>query len=115
MSKGGATSTTWPSGSSWSSGDTKVIRVPVAIADEVLAWARLRDSGKAVLHGNTDDGQEIIVKAIAAYIELRRCSRHANQHTRDKEFDISARTWDELRRFKAMVQREPQKLGLKNK
>ncbi|QSJ17678.1 hypothetical protein JYQ62_02025 [Nostoc sp. UHCC 0702] len=111
MSKGGTTSTTWTSGSSWQSGDTKVIRVPVAIADEVMRCARLIDAGNVVLHGNTANEWEIILGAIAAYIELRRGSRHANQHTKDKEFDISARTWDELRIFRAMVQAAPEKLG----
>ncbi|MBH8561634.1 hypothetical protein I8748_05480 [Nostoc sp. CENA67] len=111
MNRGGVTSTTWDSGSSWQSGKTKVIRVPEAIADEVMRCARLIDAGNAVLHGNTDDKIEIVLSAIAAYIEIRSCSRHANQHT-TKKLDISARTWDEMRKFTAMVRHEPNKLGL---
>ncbi|MBD2360055.1 hypothetical protein H6G36_02375 [Anabaena minutissima FACHB-250] len=109
MAKGGKTSTTWARGSSWQHGETKVIRVPVALEAEVMAYARALDSGKAVLHGND---AEVILTAIAAYIELRKASRHNNQHNQAKELDISARTWDELRKFAKLVEESPQVLGL---
>jgi hypothetical protein len=109
MNKGGKTSTTWASGSSWRAGETKVIRVPVALADEIMAYARALDSREAMLHGNSGDATLV---AIALYIGWRRGNRHTNQH--QKELDTSTRAWDELRKFWGMVQREPEKLGFKN-
>lgn len=110
MSKGGTTSTTWQAGSTWHSGKTKVIRVPEAIADKVMAYARFIDADIAVLHGNRDDSQDIILGAIAKYIAFKKRNYHANQHS--KSLDISTRPWDELRRFRGMVQNQPEKLGL---
>lgn len=104
-------STTWEAGSIWRTGKTKVIRVPEAIADEVMAYARALDRGNAVLHGNSADEQGIILNAIAEYIVLRGSGRHANQH--GKTVDVSARTWDELRKFAATVEQQPEKLGIK--
>ncbi len=111
MNKGGRTSTTWESGSTWRSGKTKLIRVPEAIADEVMCCARTIDSGKAVLHGNRAD---IVESAITDYIEMRRGNRHPNQYSKGKELDTRSRTWDELRRFRRIVQEEPGKLGLRD-
>ncbi|HEY9800623.1 MAG TPA: hypothetical protein V6D25_09705 [Leptolyngbyaceae cyanobacterium] len=42
--KGGKTSTTW-SGSSWIHGETKAVRIPVALEAEIMAYARARDRG----------------------------------------------------------------------
>lgn len=106
-------STTWEAGSIWRTGKTKVIRVPEAIADKVMRCARDLDRGNAVLHGNTaDDKQEVILSAIAKYILFKRKNYHANQHS--KTLDISTRSWDELRRFRGMVQNEPKELGIRN-
>jgi hypothetical protein len=86
MAKGGKTSTTWASGSSWQHGETKVIRVPVALEAEIMAYARALDSGKAVLHGN-ENKTDVILNAIANYIDLRKASRHNNQHNQAKELE----------------------------
>ncbi|UKO96409.1 hypothetical protein [Nostoc sp. UHCC 0870] len=67
---------------------------------EVMAYARALDSGKALLHGNA---AEVILNAIANYIELRKASRHNNQHNQTKELDITARTWDEMRKFAKLI------------
>ncbi|BAY77962.1 hypothetical protein NIES25_44320 [Nostoc linckia NIES-25] len=101
MNKGGRTSTTWESGSTWQYGKTKLIRVPEAIADEILAYARLIDSGNAVLHGNRADA---VLNAIAQYTEMRQGNRHPNQHSKGKELDTRSRSWDELRRFQQWVE-----------
>lgn len=50
--------------------------------------------------------------AIALYIEMRKVSRHNNQHNQGKELDTSTRTWDELRKFQKLVEEQPQLLGL---
>lgn len=107
------TSTTWEAGSTWRTGKTKTIRVPEAIADEVMRCAREIDAGNAVLHGNIANEEEIILNAIANYIILRGNSRHPNQH--GKSVDVSTRTWDELRKFAAIVETQPEKLGLQSK
>ncbi|MBD2365177.1 hypothetical protein H6G36_29170 [Anabaena minutissima FACHB-250] len=109
MAKGGRTSTTWTSGSSWQSGETKTVRIPIALEAKIMAYARALDSGEAVLHGNS---QEIILSAIAAYIELRKSSRHNNQFNQGRELDTNVRTWDELRKFKQMVINNPELLEI---
>jgi hypothetical protein len=106
MNKGGRTSTTWESGSTWQTGKTKLIRVPEAIADEVMCCAREIDAGKAVLHGNRAD---IIESAIAEYVEMRRANLHPNQYSKGKGLDTRSRTWDELRRFQDWVKNQENK------
>jgi len=44
MPRGGRRSTTWAS--SWQSGKTKLVRVPVALAEEILSYALLLDRGE---------------------------------------------------------------------
>ncbi|MBW4644754.1 MAG: hypothetical protein KME23_17625 [Goleter apudmare HA4340-LM2] len=109
MSKGGKTRTTWKSVSSWQYGETKVIRVPVALEVEIMAYARALDRGDAVLHGNAAD---IVLEAIAKYILFKCQNYHPNQHS--NKLDTNTRAWDELRKFKTMVQTQPEILGLKN-
>lgn len=111
MSKGGRTSTTWEGGSTWRSGKTKLIRVPEAIADEVMRCARTIDSGKAVLHGNRED---LILSVIAEYIETRRENLHPNQHSKSKGLDTRSRTWDELRRFEVWVRSVQSSVDIKS-
>jgi hypothetical protein len=53
MSKGGRRSTTW--NPAWNLGKTKVIRIPEAIADELIEIARHLDSGnKCVLQDKNE-------------------------------------------------------------
>lgn len=105
--QGGRNASTWAAG--WNSGATKVIRVPEVLADEIMNYARALDNGESLLQGNE---REIILNAIARFIELRAAQRHANQFTQGKEFSTQARTWDELKKFTKMVNETPQKLGL---
>lgn len=109
MGKGGKTSTTWESGSSWQSGAIKTVRIPIALEAEIMAYARSLDRHDAVLHGNTAD---IVLEAIAKYLLYKAANYHPNQHS--KALDTSIRAWDELRKFRDMLQNEPEKLGLKN-
>lgn len=110
--KGGRTSTTWDGGT-WRAGKTKVIRIPEALEAQVMAYARHLDSDNAVLHGNVAvDEQQIILNAIANYTRLRAARRHNNQHS--KQLDTAARTWDELRKFAALVEKQPEKIGLQD-
>jgi len=108
MSKGGHTRGTWESGSTWASGPTQTIRVPIALAAQIMEYARAIDSGVDVSHVNTT--AEIILKAIDSYSEFRQQHHQPNQHSQKPK--ISSRTWDELRRFRHLVQDNPQVLGL---
>ncbi|MCC5599964.1 hypothetical protein [Nostoc favosum] len=107
MNKGGRTSTTWGTGSTWRSREFKTIRVPVALADEIMEYAKALDAGIAVSHGNT---AEIIIEAITRYIEYKRLNYHPNQNS--KQLDISTRAWDELRKFQKLVQENPAALDI---
>jgi DNA replicative helicase MCM subunit Mcm2 (Cdc46/Mcm family) len=100
MSKGGRTSTTWSEGSTWRSGKTKTIRVPVALAQEILDYARELDE-KGIVAG-CDNAQTIVLIAIEHYISYKREHYHPNQNS--KQLDINTRAWDELRKMRAMVE-----------
>ncbi|MBW4556416.1 MAG: hypothetical protein KME59_10830 [Trichormus sp. ATA11-4-KO1] len=106
MRGGGRTATTW-TGSAWRHKETKAIRIPAVFADEIMAYAKALDNGNSHVQGNTRDE---ILKAIAAYIEFKKASRHPNQY--GKELDTNTRAWDELRKFQKLVQERPEILGL---
>ncbi|XHR80596.1 MAG: hypothetical protein ACFKPT_20340 [Gloeotrichia echinulata GP01] len=93
--KGGRRKTTWNSGSQWKSGATKTIRIPIALSTEIMEYARRLDEGVAVPEGNK------ILDAIDSYISWRRENYRSTPNA--KEPDITARTWDELRKFQKFV------------
>jgi hypothetical protein len=103
--KGGRRSSTWENVSSkWSSGDTRTIRVPTELVSEILEYARWLDQHvKSSLAQGTqgDFSCNVVLQAIDKYIEWRRDRKQPNQHSR--EVNINVRTWDELRKFRAMV------------
>jgi DNA replicative helicase MCM subunit Mcm2 (Cdc46/Mcm family) len=107
MNKGGRTSTTWETGSTWRSTEFKTIRVPIALADEIKEYAKALDNGIAISHGNT---AEFTLGLIERYIEYKRQNYHPNQNS--KQLDISTRAWDELRKFQKLVQENPKALGI---
>ena len=55
--RGGRTMTTMPEVSSWNSGKTKMIRVPIKLAPQILRIARLLDKG---IHPAEDICQEFL-------------------------------------------------------
>ncbi|MGI8500147.1 MAG: hypothetical protein ACR2LR_03290 [Hassallia sp.] len=85
--------TTWQP--TWKHGKTQTIRVPIALVPKILEYARALDSLHVI---------DTVLGAIDEYIELR-CQQghHPNQHSR--ETNINARTWDELRRFRSLVEK----------
>ncbi|OUL28789.1 hypothetical protein [Nostoc sp. 106C] len=104
------TSTTWDSGSRWQHGETKTIRVPIALEIPVMDYARAIDS-----HNGGDISQRagdifLILQVIEKYIDYKRTNYHPNQNSR--ELDINTRAWDELRKFKKLLQENPEALGL---
>ena len=111
----GRTRTTWKSGSTWHSGKTTSIRVPIALKDDVLSYARFVDSklindkclNIPLLPG--DFLQEFTLLVIDRYIEFRQQHHHPNQHSSKPK--INSRAWDELRRFQKLIQQSPELLS----
>ena len=110
----GRTSTTWQSGSTWNGGKTTLIRVPIVLKADILAYARAVDSNLKtdksrnipMLKG--DFLQEFTLGMIERYIELKRHNYHPNQNSR--LLDTSTRAWDELRKFQRLIQESPELL-----
>lgn len=92
MNKGGRTSTTWEKGSNWCSGATTTIRVPIALVPKVMKYAR-----------EIDAGVDPILNAIDQYIEMKRQNYQPNQYSKEL-MDINTRAWDELRKFRKLVE-----------
>jgi hypothetical protein len=67
--------------------------VPQALAPKILDYARALDSGEI---------QNPVLQAIDEYIDWRRDRQHPNQYS--TKLNMNARTWDELRKFRAMVE-----------
>ncbi len=105
--KGGRRSSTWKSTSSkWNSGSTKTIRVPAVLVSRILEYAEWLDQQrKSSLAQDTqgDFSCDVVLKAIDEYVEWRRYCRHPNQYS--TKLNMNARTWDELRKFRAMVKK----------
>jgi hypothetical protein len=104
--KGGRTSGTWEIFSKWQHRETKTIRVPAALVPEILDYARWldeHDESSFRHQARADFSCNLILQAIDKYIEWKRQSYHPNQHS--KELDINTRAWDELRKFRAAVER----------
>ncbi|MBW4480488.1 MAG: hypothetical protein KME54_27540 [Tolypothrix brevis GSE-NOS-MK-07-07A] len=99
MKINGINNTSWTP--SWHHGITKTIRVPIALADQILEYAKWLDSHEKSPDAKT--GDFVVLQTIDKYIKWRRCHRHSNQHF--KKMDTSTRAWDELRKFRAMVER----------
>lgn len=100
-------STTWQPG--WNSGTTKLVRIPIALESPVMAYARDLDKFASL----SDVPQRVrdislILEAIAKYIDYKRANYHPNQNSR--ELDITTRSWDELRKFKKLLEENPQVL-----
>ncbi|BAY22852.1 hypothetical protein NIES2100_26160 [Calothrix sp. NIES-2100] len=103
-------STTWESGSSWRHGKTKTIRVPIALENPVMGYARKLDGFHNISVDISRRAGDIflILEAIAKYIEYKRTNYHPNQNSR--QLDINTRAWDELRKFQKLLQENPQLL-----
>ena len=112
MSKRRVRGIPWQSG--WNSGKTTSIRIPIALKDDILAYARAVDA-KLIIDKSPnipllpgDFLQQFTLEVIDRYIEYKRLIYHPNQNSR--ELDISTRPWDELRKFQKLIQESPQLL-----
>jgi hypothetical protein len=96
MSKGGRRSTTW--GNSWKHGKTTVIRVPEALADEIIEYARQLDEGDCVLQGN-------IGELLDEFIELKRQQKIDSKRG---ELSRDTRSWDMFNQFEEWLKSQQQ-------
>ncbi|MBD2775178.1 hypothetical protein [Iningainema tapete] len=110
--------TTWTNiNGSWQHGKTKVIRVPEALAERILEYARAIDASAPISdtaydipdrYGDVSQQQEIILQALASYVKWKRKNYHPNQNS--KQLNTDTRAWDEFRKFQTMVQENPELL-----
>ncbi|WP_445626628.1 hypothetical protein [Nostoc sp. DSM 114167] len=90
--KGGRRSTTWQA--QWNHGKTKHIRVPAALEQQIIEFARALDSGQVAL-----DSQVLLL--IDSFVESRIAQFHPNQYS--STGSTTTRRWDELRRFRSAI------------
>jgi hypothetical protein len=92
MLKPGKNDTSWQPG--WNHGKTQMLRVPIALAPQILDYARALDSG-------INMKQQIILQFIDQFVEVRKSQFHPNQYSRTASLHV--RRWDELRKFREMI------------
>ncbi|MBN3905123.1 MAG: hypothetical protein HWQ35_00595 [Nostoc sp. NMS1] len=88
----GKNNTSWQP--AWNNGKTRTIRVPVALAEQILEYAYAIDSGLVM-------DQQMILRVIDSFVESRIAQFHPNQYSRTGS--TTSRRWDELRRFRDTV------------
>lgn len=102
MLKPGKNRTSWQP--AWNHGKTQSIRVPVALAEQILECAYAIDSGLVM-------DQILILRAIDSFVESRIAEFHPNQYSRTGS--TTSRRWDELHRFRDAVASDyPARSGL---
>ncbi|MDZ7953343.1 hypothetical protein [Nostoc sp. DedQUE09] len=92
MLKPGKNRTSWQP--AWNHGKTQSIRVPVALAEQILEYAYAIDSGLIM-------DQQMILRAIDSFVESRISKFHPNQYSHTGS--TTSRRWDELRRFRSAI------------
>lgn len=103
MSKRRVRGIPWQSG--WNSGKTTSIRVPIALKDDVLSYAKAVDS-KLINDVPLATGD--FLELIDRYIAWRTKNYRSTQLFAKP--DITARTWDELRKLQKLLQQSPELL-----
>ncbi|WP_334876658.1 hypothetical protein [Nostoc sp.] len=92
MLKPGKNRTSWQP--AWNYGKTQSIRVPVALAEQILEYAYAADSGLVM-------DQILILRVIDSFVESRIREFHPNQYSHTGS--TTSRRWDELRRFRSAI------------
>jgi hypothetical protein len=109
---GGRTSTSWDKGSSWNHGETKTIRVPIALEPQIMAYARAVDrisSHSGIPQREGDIFLQFTLELIDRYIIWRQRNYRSTANSRQP--DITSRPWDELRKFQNLIKENPSALG----
>ena len=104
----GRTRTTWKSGSTWRSGKTTSIRVPVALKDSISVYARAVDSKLLTNESSIPMLIGDFLVIIDRYIAWRTKNYRSTQLFAKP--DITARTWDELRKLQNLLRESPELL-----
>ncbi|MEH1971104.1 hypothetical protein [Nostoc sp.] len=104
----GRTRTTWKSGSTWRSGKTTSIRVPIALKDNISVYARSVDSKLINDQSHTIPDSGDFLQVIDRYIAWRTKNYRSTQMSAKP--DITARTWDELRKLQVLLRESPEVL-----
>ncbi|MEH2123077.1 hypothetical protein [Nostoc sp.] len=107
MSKGGRKSTTWQPG--WNGGKTTTIRVPVALKDDILTYARAVDSKLLI---NESEKIPVLIGDFLLIIDSYIAWRTKNYRSTQlfAKPDITSRTWDELRKLQELLRQSPELL-----
>ncbi|MEH2052049.1 hypothetical protein [Nostoc sp.] len=97
----GKNQTSWQP--AWNNGKTRTIRVPIALQDDILAYARAVDTNDVV---PIPAGDFLLI--IDRYIAWRT----KNYRSTKKFFkpDITARAWDEMRKLQDLLRESPELL-----
>jgi hypothetical protein len=98
VGKGGRTSTSWKE--KWNHGKTTHVRLPTALIDQILEYARALDAG-LVPHIPEQEIQKATLLAIDRFVQERLNQFHPNQYTRSG--NTNTRRWDELRKFRQHI------------
>ncbi|OYD99859.1 hypothetical protein [Nostoc sp. 'Peltigera membranacea cyanobiont' 232] len=105
MLRPGKNSSSFPP--AWNHGKTKTIRVPVVLENQILDYARAVDS-KLInddIPGLTGDFLQVIDRYIAWRTQNYRSTQKFSKP------DITARTWDELRKLQKLLKESPELLS----
>ncbi|MBR8832707.1 MAG: hypothetical protein DSM106950_01350 [Stigonema ocellatum SAG 48.90 = DSM 106950] len=95
---GGRKKTSWKS--EWHHGKTKIVRVPEALVEQIIEYARALDAG-LVPHISHEQLQKATLLAIDQFVEERLEQFHPNQYKRSG--NTETRRWDELRKFRQHI------------
>lgn len=96
----------------WKLGQTKTIRVPIVIAEQLLEIAHRLDEGASPISDLTHDTkpikttQEVLLNAVNNFIELKRAEWGKNPAQKG-EFSTTSRAWDVFQQFKQLVEKNP--------
>lgn len=100
----------------WRLGETKTIRVPIALEQQLLEIAVCLDQGKAIalLQDNNDlsqdNKQKILLKAIRAFMAIKQQAYGSNNAQKRKPFSTDSRSWDYFKEFAELAENAPGEL-----
>lgn len=100
----------------WQLGETKVIRVPIALEQQLLEIAHCLDQGKDIvsLHDNNDllqdNEQKILLRAIRAFMAIKQQAYGSNNAQKRKPFSTTSRSWDYFKDFADLAENAPGEL-----